>query len=118
VLEEAEFGEVVEEELLLLGVLLGVLLFEASGVELLVPVVLLEDVELLPTLEVELCELVLAEFGEVLLLPAFGEVLLLPAFGEVLELLSGVLLVDEEELVPGWVEVVEPALPEMLPAVF
>jgi hypothetical protein len=71
---------------------------------LLVPVVLL-CVEELPTLLVELCELLLAEFGEVLEL--FGEE----------ELLSGVLLVEEEELVPGCVEVVEPALPLMLPAV-
>jgi hypothetical protein len=42
---------------------------------------------------------------------------LLAELGVVLELLSGV--VDEGvELVPGCVEVVEPALPEMLPAVF
>src|SRR6185369_3639994 len=72
------FG-LVEELELLFGVV------EASGV-LLVPVVLLE-VEELPTLLVELCELVLAEFGEVLEL-----------FGDVLELLSGVLLVEEELL--------------------
>lgn len=37
-------------------------------------------------------------------------------FGDVLELLSGVLLV-EDELLPGCVEVEEPALPLMLPAV-
>jgi hypothetical protein len=88
----ALFG-LVEELELLFGVV------EASGV---VPVVLLWEEEL-PRLLVELCELVLAEFGEVLEL--FGEVL------------SGVLLVEGVELVPGCVEVVDPALPLMLPAV-